>query len=192
MTFLRSTLAAAALLAAGPALAHTGAGAAHGFAAGLVHPMLGFDHLLAMVAVGLWAALVGGRAIWAWPVAFAGVMVVGAGLGLAPLGLPHVELSIGVTVVLLGLAAAFQVSLPVLVGAALCGIFALFHGYAHGAEIPAGAGALAYVAGFTLATALLHAVGLALGSAMIRIDRVWLPGLAGSAVTASGIVLLVG
>ncbi len=192
MTFLRSTLAAAALLAAGPALAHTGAGAAHGFAAGLVHPMLGFDHLLAMVAVGLWAALVGGRAIWAWPVAFAGVMVVGAGLGLAPLGLPHVELSIGVTVVLLGLAAAFQVSLPVLVGAALCGIFALFHGYAHGAEIPAEAGALAYVAGFTFATALLHAVGLALGSAMIRIDRVWLPGLAGSAVTASGIVLLVG
>ena len=192
MTFLRSTLAAAALLAAGPALAHTGAGAAHGFAAGLVHPMLGFDHLLAMVAVGLWAALVGGRAIWAWPVAFAGVMVVGAGLGLAPLGLPHVELSIGVTVVLLGLAAAFQLSLPVLVGAALCGIFALFHGYAHGAEIPAEAGALAYVLGFTLATALLHAVGLALGSAMIRIDRVWLPGLAGSAVTASGIVLLVG
>ena len=192
MTFLRPTLAAAAVLAAGPALAHTGAGAVHGFAAGFAHPMLGLDHLLAMVAVGLWAALVGGRALWAWPLAFTGVMVLGSGLGLAPLGLPHVELSIGVTVVLLGLAAAFQLSLPVLLGAALCGAFALFHGYAHGAEIPAEAGALAYVLGFTLATALLHAVGLALGSAMIRVDRVWLPGLAGNAVAALGVVLMVG
>ncbi|HEX2555596.1 MAG TPA: HupE/UreJ family protein [Microvirga sp.] len=192
MTFLRTTLAAAALLTAGPALAHTGAGAVHGFAAGFAHPMLGFDHLLAMVAVGLWAALAGGRALWAWPLAFAGVMVLGAGLGFSPLGLPHVELSIGATVVLLGLAAAFQVSLPVLAGAALCGIFALFHGYAHGVEIPAEASAFAYVAGFTLATTLLHAAGVALGSAMVRTDRVWLPGLAGSAVATAGIVLLVG
>ena len=191
MTFLRTTLAAAALLAAGPALAHAGAGASHGFAAGFAHPMLGFDHLLAMVSVGLWAALAGGRAVWAWPLAFMGVMVLGAGLGFAPVGLPHVELSIGVTVVLLGLAAAFQLSLPVLLGAALCGIFALSHGYAHGAEIPAEASALAYGAGFTLATALLHAAGLALGSTMVRIDRVWLPGLTGSAVAAAGLVLLV-
>jgi urease accessory protein len=191
MTFLRTTLAGAALLAAGPALAHAGAGASHGFAAGFAHPMLGFDHLLAMVSVGLWAALAGGRAVWVWPLAFMGVMVLGAGLGFAPVGLPHVELSIGVTVVLLGLAAAFQLSLPVLLGAALCGIFALSHGYAHGAEIPAEASALAYGAGFTLATALLHAAGLALGSTMVRIDRVWLPGLTGSAVAAAGLVLLV-
>ena len=191
MDFLRITLAAAALLSAGPALAHTGAGAVHGFAAGFAHPMLGFDHLLAMVAVGLWAALVGGRALWAWPLAFIGVMVVGAGLGFAPLGLPHLELSIGVSVVLLGLAAAFQLSLPVLAGAGLCGFFALFHGYAHGAEIPVEAGASAYVAGFTLATMMLHAAGLAVGSAMIRVDRVWLPGLSGAAVATAGIVLLV-
>lgn len=192
MTFLRTTFAAAALLTAGPALAHSGAGAVHGFAAGFTHPLIGFDHMLAMVSVGLWSKPISGWVLWAWPLAFMGVMVLGAGLGLAPLGLPHVELSIGVTVVLLGLAAAFQVSLPVLVGAALCGIFALFHGYAHGAEIPVEAGALAYVTGFTLATAFLHAAGVALGSAMIRVDRVWLPGLAGSAVTAAGIVLLVG
>ncbi|MDQ4136005.1 MAG: HupE/UreJ family protein [Pseudomonadota bacterium] len=191
MGFLRITLAAAALLSAGPALAHTGAGAVHGFAAGFAHPMLGFDHLLAMVAVGLWAALVGGRALWAWPLAFTGVMVVGAGLGFAPLGLPHLELSIGVSVVLLGLAAAFQLSLPVLAGAGLCGFFALFHGYAHGAEIPVEAGASAYVAGFTLATMMLHAAGLVVGSAMIRVDRVWLPGLSGAAVATAGIVLLV-
>ncbi len=182
---------AAALLSAGPALAHTGAGAVHGFAAGFAHPMLGFDHLLAMVAVGLWAALVGGRALWVWPLAFTGVMVVGAGLGFAPLGLPHLELSIGVSVVLLGLAAAFQLSLPVLAGAGLCGFFALFHGYAHGAEIPVEADASAYVAGFTLATMMLHAAGLAVGSAMIRVDRVWLPGLSGAAVANAGIVLLV-
>ncbi len=190
MGFLRITLAAA-LLSAGPALAHTGAGAVQGFAAGFAHPMLGFDHLLAMVAVGLWAALVGGRALWAWPLAFTGVMVVGAGLGFAPLGLPHLELSIGVSVVLLGLAAAFQLSLPVLAGAGLCGFFALFHGYAHGAEIPVEADASAYVAGFTLATMMLHAAGLVVGSAMIRVDRVWLPGLSGAAVTTAGIVLLV-
>jgi urease accessory protein len=191
MGFLRITLAAAALLSADPALAHTGAGAVHGFAAGFAHPMLGFDHLLAMVAVGLWAALVGGRALWAWPLAFTGVMVVGAGLGFAPLGLPHLELSIGVSVVVLGLAAAFQLSLPVLAGAGLCGFFALFHGYAHGAEIPVEAGASAYVAGFTLATMMLHAAGLGVGSAMIRVDRVWLPGLGGAAVATAGIVLLV-
>ncbi len=191
MGFLRIMLAAAALLSADPALAHTGVGAVHGFAAGFAHPMLGFDHLLAMVAVGLWAALVGGRALWAWPLAFTGVMVVGAGLGFAPLGLPHLELSIGVSVVLLGLAAAFQLSLPVLAGAGLCGFFALFHGYAHGAEIPVEADASAYVAGFTLATMMLHAAGLAVGSAMIRVDRVWLPGLSGAAVATAGIVLLV-
>lgn len=191
MNVLRTTLAAAALLAAGPALAHTGAGAAQGFAAGLVHPLLGYDHLLAMISVGLWAAIVGGRALWAWPLAFTGAMVLGAGLGLAPLGLPHLELGIGVSVVLLGLAAAFQLALPVAVGAALCGAFALFHGYAHGAEISAAAGALAYASGFTFATAMLHAAGLALGSAMIRVDRVWLPGLAGSGVATAGIALLV-
>jgi urease accessory protein len=191
MGFLRIALAASALLSAGPALAHTGAGAVHGFAAGFAHPMLGLDHLLAMVAVGLWAALVGGRALWAWPLAFTGVMLVGAGLGFAPLGLPHFELSIGVSVVLLGLAAAFQLSLPVLAGAGLCGFFALFHGYAHGAEIPVEAGASVYVAGFTLATMMLHAAGLAVGSAMIRVDRVWLPGLSGAAVATAGIVLLV-
>jgi urease accessory protein len=191
MTILRTTLLVASLMGAGPAFAHTGAGAVHGFSAGLLHPLAGADHLLAMVTVGIWAALVGGRALWAWPLAFTGVMVLGAVLGFAPLALPHLELSIGLSVVLLGLAAAFQLSLPVLVGAALCGFFALLHGYAHGTEIPAEAGAMAYVAGFTLATMLLHGLGLALGHAMTRIDRVWLPGLSGLGVATAGIVLLV-
>jgi urease accessory protein len=181
----------AAWLAATPALAHTGAGATHGFLAGFGHPFLGLDHLLAMGAVGLWAGLVGGRALWAWPLAFAGVMIVGAALGLQGVALPGVELGIAASVVLLGLAAALRAPLPVLAGAGLCGLFALLHGHAHGAELPAGAGAGAYVAGFVLATAALHGAGIGLGWLAGRGAPAWLPRLAGGAVTAAGLVLLV-
>lgn len=184
-------LALATVAAATPALAHTGAGVTHGFAAGLAHPLMGLDHVLAMVMVGLWAALVGGRAVWAWPAAFVGLMVAAALLALAGLPAPGAEIGIALSVVGLGLLVALRLPLTLAAGAALCGAFAFFHGHAHGAELPAGAGAGAYVAGFVLATAALHGAGIGLGWLAGRGAPSWLPRLAGGAVTAAGLVLLV-
>jgi urease accessory protein len=183
---------AATLLVAGPAVAHTGAGSTHGFAAGLLHPLFGLDHVCAMVAVGVWAALAGGRAVWAWPAAFVTVMVAGALLGLQGVALPGVEAAIAVSVVVLGVAVALRLPAPLLVGALVCGAFALFHGHAHGAELPAEASAAAYIAGFALATALLHGAGLALGLLLSEIERTWAPRLVGAAVAETGLVLLAG
>ncbi len=189
---IRLTAAAASILLATPALAHTGLDLQHSFAGGFAHPFLGLDHLLAMVAVGLWAGLVGGRTVFAWPLSFVAMMAAGAGLGLAGVSLPGVETLIALSVAALGLAVAMQVPLPLLAGAAVCGLFALAHGFAHGAELPEGASALGYGAGFMLATAALHGAGVGLGFALSRLDRLWLPGLTGGAVAATGVVLLVG
>ena len=174
-----------------PALAHTGFGGDHGFLMGVAHPLLGLDHVLAASAVGLWAGLVGGRMVWAWPASFVTAMLAGAGIGLAGFSPPGVELAIAASVAVLGLAVAMQLSLPLIAGAALCGAFALMHGFAHGAELPAGARVLDAIAGLTFSTVLLHLAGIVLGRALFRIDRVWIPGLAGGAVAATGLVLLV-
>jgi urease accessory protein len=155
--------AAAVMLAATPALAHTGVGPTNSFAAGFTHPLLGLDHVTVMVAVGLWAALKGGRALWAWPLAFVGVMLVGGILGMAHVAVPFVEPGILASVVALGLLVAAAADLPVGVGAAIIGVFALFHGHAHGTEIPETAGGVEYAAGFVLATAGLHLVGIGAG-----------------------------
>jgi urease accessory protein len=188
----RSAFLGLALVAATPAFAHPGAGSHDGFAHGFVHPVLGFDHVLAMVSVGLWAGLVGGRAVWAWPSAFVAVMAAGAAIGLAGAAIPGVEASIALSVVALGLAVALRAPLPLLAGAALCGLFALAHGYAHGAELPATVGAASYVAGFIAATALLHAAGVLGGIGLARAGRGGIAGLAGGAVAATGLVLLFG
>jgi urease accessory protein len=174
-----------------PALAHTGLGGDHGFLMGVAHPLLGLDHVLAAAAVGLWAGLVGGRMVWVWPASFVTTMLAGAGIGLAGFSPPGVELAIAASVAVLGLAVAMQLSLPLIAGAALCGAFALMHGFAHGAELPAGARVLDAIAGLTFSTVLLHLAGIVLGRALFRIDRVWIPGLAGGAVAATGLVLLV-
>ena len=116
--------------------------------------------MLAMVAVGLWAGLNGGRALWVWPVAFVGVMVAGGALGIAGVPLPMVEPGILASVVVLGLLVLAAAQLPVALGAAIVAVFALLHGHAHGAELPAEAAAVTYAAGFAIATALLHALGL--------------------------------
>lgn len=192
MPLRRASLALLLAAAASPALAHTGAGATHGFASGLAHPFLGVDHLGAMVAVGLWAGLVGGRAVWAWPLAFVATMIAGALLGLHDVRLPGVEAGIAASLLLLGLAVAFKAPLPVLAGVSLCGVFALFHGHAHGLEMPTIVGPVPYVAGFALATAALHGAGLALGLGLKRFDRTWLPRIAGVATSALGLVLMVG
>jgi urease accessory protein len=188
----RSAFLGLALVVATPAFAHTGAGSHDGFVHGFVHPILGFDHVLAMVSVGLWAGLVGGRALWAWPASFVAAMAAGAATALTGAAIPGAEAWIALSVVALGLAVAFRAPLPVVGGGALCGLFALMHGYAHGAEIPGAVGAAGYGAGFVAATALLHAAGVLGGLGLACASRGGMAGLAGGAVAATGLVLLLG
>ncbi|MCC0807116.1 HupE/UreJ family protein [Methylobacterium sp. W2] len=182
-------------LMAGPALAHTGQGDASGLTHGFLHPLTGLDHMLAMVAVGLLAAQVGGRAILLVPLSFIGMMVLGGALGAAGVALPHVETAIALSVAVLGAAVALRLTMPVAAAMALVGIFAVFHGHAHGSEMPEAASGLAYGAGFVAATALLHAAGLALGLGMGRLgEGNGRPALrvAGAAFAAAGLGLLAG
>jgi urease accessory protein len=149
-------------LAPSVALAHTGIGDTSGFAHGFMHPLSGLDHQLAMILVGLFAYQLGGRAVWLVPLTFVAVMVVGGVLGINGLPLPFVEIGIALSVVVLGAVVAFGVKAPVAVAAGLVGLFAVFHGHAHGTEMPLDAGA-GYGLGFALATALLHAIGIGVG-----------------------------
>lgn len=173
------------------AFAHPGDHSHLGFAAGFAHPLTGLDHLLAMVAVGLWASQLGGRALWLLPLAFPAVMAAGATLGFAGVTLPGVEIGITGSVLVLGAAVAltwrpsFAVSLP------LIGLFALLHGYAHGVELPAQTSALGYGAGFVAATLALHLAGLAIGLAANRLPVRFAARTAGGAIAAVGAALLV-
>ena len=166
---MRSTLtilsALGAALVAAPAMAHTGHGL-DGFAAGFAHPFSGLDHLMAMIAVGAWAAQQGGRAVWVLPVAFVGVMAVGGIVGLSGFALPGIQSVIVASVLVLGAVVAAAAKLPLWAAAPIVAAFALFHGLAHGAELPEAANAPAYAAGFVAATALLHAAGIALAFAL--------------------------
>jgi urease accessory protein len=172
-----------------PALAHPGHGA-ESFAAGVAHPFTGLDHIAAMVAVGLWAALKGGRALWAWPAAFVGVMLIGGVLGMAHVALLFVEPGILASVVVLGLMVALAVDMPVAAGAALIGVFALLHGYAHGSEGAENLGGIEYIVGFALATATLHGVGIGFAQLMQRAALRPLVRLAGAACVALGVALV--
>jgi len=147
---------------ASPALAHTGVVQTDSFASGIAHPLSGADHILAMVAVGLWGVLAGGRAIWAWPAAFIAMMLAGFAAATFGLQMPFAEPAIWSSIIVLGLLAALAVKAPVWLGAAIAGLFALFHGHAHGVEAGA-ASLIPYAAGFSLSTGGLHAVGVALG-----------------------------
>ena len=173
-----------------PAFAHPGHLHVYGFGDGFAHPVGGLDHVLAMVAVGLLASQLGGRAVWALPAAFLSMMAVGGAIGFAGLDLPFVEAAIAASVVVLGLAVALRIGAPVASMTALVGAFAIFHGFAHGAEMPAEASALGYAAGFILATALLHGAGLALGSAFGRVAQPRLVQLAGGGTALAGLFLL--
>ena len=155
--------AIAAVLAAMPALAHTDSGVAGGFLSGLTHPIYGWDHVVAMVAVGLWGAFLGNPAIWVLPIVFPMVMAVGGALGVAGVPLPAVETGIATSAVVLGLMVALAARPPLWVAALLVAVFAIFHGYAHGAELPEAANPLAYSLGFVIATGLLHLSGIAFG-----------------------------
>lgn len=195
-TLTRTWGATLGLLALMPsaALAHTGVGPTHGFVHGFVHPLLGFDHLLAMVAVGLWAAQRGGRAVWALPAAFVGAMIVGGAIGVSGLQIPAVEAGILASVLLLGAAIAIAASPALPLATGVVAIFALFHGHAHGTEMPVAVSGLFYGAGFAAATALLHAAGVALVLSVRHLlgteRQAWLR-FAGAAIACAGVVLWV-
>lgn len=160
---LATFAAAIVLLAASPALAHEGAGIAGGFASGFMHPILGWDHVVAMVAVGLWGAFLGKPAIWLLPVVFPVVMAFGGALGVTGVPLPAVETGIAASAVVLGLVVAAALRPPLWVAAVIVGVFAIFHGHAHGTELPDAANPVAYAAGFVIGTGLLHLVGIGFG-----------------------------
>jgi urease accessory protein len=171
------------------ASAHTVTGGASGFATGFAHPLGGVDHLLAMLAVGLWAAQLGGRALWLVPTAFVGMMLAGGALGMLHIGVPFVEQGILASLVVLGVLIASAFRLPATAGALLVAVFALFHGHAHGSEMPLSANGLSFAAGFMLATTLLHGTGIALGLALKRFDAARMARVAGGAIALSGLYL---
>jgi len=174
-----------------PAFAHTGVGQANSFASGIAHPLHGADHILAMLAVGLWGVLAGGRATWVWPMAFVATMLAGFAAATVGLQMPFVEPAIWSSIVILGLLVALAVKAPVWLGAVITGLFAFFHGHVHGTEATA-ASLIPYAAGFALATAGLHAAGIGLGLFVERsIGKLALRGLGGLAVLG-GIALMAG
>ena len=187
------SLAVVALLLPFAASAHTGVdgGLHHSLVTGFMHPLTGADHLAAMVAVGLWSALAARRGLdllWA-PLAFAGMLLVGALMGVAGVQLPAVEPMIAASLLVLGLLVATRIHLPAAVAAAVVGVFAIFHGVAHGHELAGEQGAALTLAGMVGATVLLHLAGIGLGWAL-RHANAWLPRLAGAAVVALGATLL--
>jgi urease accessory protein len=151
------------LLCARVAEAHIQKGEAAGFWSGVQHPISGLDHVLAMIAVGLWGAQLGAPAIWLLPVAFPMVMAFGGMMGLMGIPLPGTEIGIAASAILLGVAVLFESRPRLLIAASLVGFFAIFHGYAHGTELPPGQSGLLYSIGFVIATGCLHAVGITIG-----------------------------
>jgi urease accessory protein len=193
---IKSCLAATpAILTPAVVFAHTRVGHTSGFVYGFGHPISGLDHVLAMVMVGVFAWQLGGRALWLVPTTFLTVMAAAGALGIAGIGVPFVEIGIALSVVALGAIVAFNVKAPVAAAMGVVGLFAIFHGYAHGAEIPEDVGGVAYAAGFLIATAILHLAGISAGflignagehhgSVVVR--------LAGGLTTVAGVALLVG
>jgi len=175
-----------------PAFAHEGEGVAGGFLAGFMHPILGWDHVAAMVAVGLWGAFLGAPAIWLLPIVFPLVMAFGGVLGIAGVPLPAVETGIAASAVVLGTMVALGARPPLWVATIVVGAFAIFHGHAHGTELPTAADAVAYAAGFVIGTGLLHLVGITFGLA-----TKWEAGrvavrAAGGAIAVAGLAFLTG
>jgi len=190
----RTLLAAALVLVPSLALAHPGLpGHTHDLATGFVHPLGGIDHVLAMVAVGLFAAQLGGRALWLVPASFVAAMAAAGLAGMSGVAMPMVETGIAASIIVLGGAIALRISMPLAAAPALVGFFAIFHGYAHGLETPDTASGLLYGLGFVAATALLHAVGIGVGLAVGRLDGAFgrnLVRVAGSLAAIAGVVML--
>jgi urease accessory protein len=190
----RCSIAAALSLVPTAALAHSGVGHVHGFAQGFLHPLGGVDHVLAMVTVGVFAWQLSGRALWLVPATFVLAMAAGGALGIAGVELPLVEFGIAASVVVLGAIVALKVRTPLAVAMGVVGAFAVFHGHAHGTEMPPDALGAAYAAGFLLATALLHAGGIALGFGIGRIGDIQgrlVYRVGGGLVALAGVAILV-
>lgn len=190
MTTIPRTLAIVTALTVLPTIAdahpgHDGFGFAHGFA----HPLLGLDHVLAMLAVGLWAAQLGGRARWIVPASFIGAMSLGGALGAMGFAVPFVEQGILASLMILGVLIASAARLPLSFGAGLVGLFAVFHGFAHASEMPGSDSAAEYGAGFLFATALLHLIGIAAGSLAQSFARTAALRAAGGAIALAGVLL---
>ncbi len=179
-----------ALLLSNPAAAHMGTGLPGGFVSGFRHPFSGIDHLLAMISVGLWGAFLGRPLIYALPVVFPAMMVVGAILGMFVVPLPPVELGIALSVVVLGGCIALSLRAPVWTASIIVAVFAVFHGYAHGKELPSAADPVSYSAGFVLATGLLHVAGICLGFVNGLPNGVVATRSMGAVIAAVGIGLL--
>ncbi|MBJ3783692.1 HupE/UreJ family protein [Devosia sediminis] len=174
-----------------PAFAHLDPAEHGSFAAGFSHPLFGLDHILAMVAVGLWAATQGGRAIWIVPAAFVGTMALGFAAAIFGMPLPFVEPLILASVIFIGIAIALALPIPTAAVAALVGFFAFFHGHAHGGELGE-AGAWQFALGFIIATAVLHAVGIALGLGLGRFGGKALARIVGGLTALGGVYLAIG
>ena len=174
-------------------LAHTDAGVTGGFLSGFTHPILGWDHVVAMVAVGLWGAFLGAPAIWLLPIVFPLVMAFGATLGVLGVPIPAIETGIAGSAVVLGLLILLAARLPLWLAGMIVGVFAIFHGYAHGAEMPSVANAITYSLGFMIGTAALHVAGVVLGdiSQHYRAGK-FLLRLAGAGIAAMGAYFLAG
>lgn len=188
----RSLLTLAISIAATlPAFAHLDPAQHGSLAAGFSHPLFGLDHILALVAVGLWAAQQGGRALWLMPAAFVGTMAAGFTAAIAGMPLPFVEPVILASVIFIGIAIALALPVPAGAVAAMVGFFALFHGHAHGGEL-GGAGAWEFAVGFAIATAVLHLVGISSGLMLARFSGKLLTRFAGAATALGGIYLAIG
>lgn len=190
---MKRTLTTILVLAAtaGTALAHPGdhaTGLVHGF----MHPVGGLDHVLAMVAVGLFATVLGGRALWLVPGSFVAAMLAGGALGMGGMELPFVETGIALSVVVLGALVALRWKAPLAVAMAMAAVFAVFHGFAHGAEMPVDTSGAVYAAGFLLATAFLHAAGVALGLGLVRLIDSRAIRAGGALVAAAGLGVFAG
>lgn len=189
--FVITAIAAVFVVACVPTVthAHTGVGPAHDLFHGLAHPLTGLDHICAMLAVGIWAALRGGRAIGLMPTTFVLVMAIGGALGIAGVKLPYVEPSIALSVVVLGAIVATAARLPLSAGLLVVSLFALAHGFAHGAEAPAAVTGVLYSLGITASTVFLLAVGVGFGRLMQRLDTFHMVRLAGAAIALCGVFL---
>jgi urease accessory protein len=178
------------LLLSWPAWAHTGTGLPGGFLAGFEHPLSGIDHLLAMVSVGLWGAFLGRPMVCVLPVVFPAMMVAGAILGMLTSPLPPVEVGIALSVLVLGGCIALSIKAPSWAACLVVALFAVFHGYAHGRELPSAADPVSYSAGFVLATGFLHVAGISLGMLNHRPDGVVLTRSLGGVIALSGVWFL--
>jgi urease accessory protein len=190
-SFVISAAASVVVVACAPTIAHahTGVGPVHDLIHGLAHPLTGLDHICAMVAVGIWAAQRGGRAIGIMPAMFVLVMAIGGALGMAGVTLPYVEPSIVLSVIVLGAFVATAVRLPLAVSLAIVSLFAIVHGYAHGVETPAEVSGVSYTLGFIAATVGLLAAGVGFGRLMQRLHTFQLVRLAGGAIALCGVFL---